>query len=174
MLVVRTKVPFRGIPFCDRRPMADTTAIAHPTAHGGNPPSNNNNDDSALSWNEILRVQNLIERCLQQSMSQAQANVDPHFTCTVWQKLEEQNPSFFEAYTLHLTLKEQILTFNYLVSQQRQSMASDPSPTEQHLPQASSFPSNNHAQNSSFRGASHMAPLLSPIKTDLDTCAFFT
>ncbi|CAK4815618.1 unnamed protein product [Aphanomyces euteiches] len=48
-------------------------------------------------------------------MSQAQANVDPNFTRTVWQKLEEQNPSFFEAYALHLTLKEQILTFNYLV-----------------------------------------------------------
>ncbi|ETV92488.1 hypothetical protein H310_13177 [Aphanomyces invadans] len=161
--------------------MAEATSFAH--SHG-NPPSNN--DDSALSWNEILRVQNLIERCLQQSMSkadivhalQAQANVDPNFTRTVWQKLEEQNPSFFEAYTLHLTLKEQILTFNYLVNQQRENVAATPAATatsSSDRPQPS-CPSNHQGQNNA-RGtslSSHMAPMLSPIKTDLDTCAFFT
>lgn len=41
--------------------------------------------------------------------------MDPEFTSVVWQKLEEQNPSFFRAYNLQLQLKEQILAFNYLV-----------------------------------------------------------
>jgi hypothetical protein len=47
---------------------------------------------------------------------QAQAKVDPAFTAVVWQKLEEQNPAFFRAYALQLQLKEQIATFNFLVS----------------------------------------------------------
>ncbi|OWZ16656.1 hypothetical protein PHMEG_0009517, partial [Phytophthora megakarya] len=75
-----------------------------------------------FSWNDILRVQNLIERCLQQYLSKndilmtlkEQANVDPAFTNVVWQKLEEQNPTFFRAYSLQLQLKEQIIAFNYL------------------------------------------------------------
>lgn len=46
---------------------------------------------------------------------QAQAQVDPDFTSVVWQKLEEQNPSFFRAYSVQLQLKDQILAFNYLV-----------------------------------------------------------
>lgn len=45
-----------------------------------------------------------------------QANVDPAFANVVWQKLEEQNPTFFRAYSLQLQLKEQIIAFNYLVS----------------------------------------------------------
>lgn len=44
-----------------------------------------------------------------------QANVEPDFTTVVWQKLEQQNPSFFRAYNLQLQLKEQILVFNFLV-----------------------------------------------------------
>ncbi|EQC33480.1 hypothetical protein SDRG_08990, partial [Saprolegnia diclina VS20] len=147
-------------------------------------------DAGTFNWNEILRVQNLIERCLQQCMSQAdiiatlqtQANVDPTFTRTVWQKLEEQNPSFFHAYTAHLQLKEQILAFNYLVAQQREM-------TEKGTQPAPSFPSttnNNNKSSSSnpplyedvrksdiFPGFKR-EPLLSPIKTDLDTCSFFT
>lgn len=46
---------------------------------------------------------------------QGQAQVDPEFTTVVWQKLQEQNPSFFRAYNIQLQLKEQILAFNYLV-----------------------------------------------------------
>ncbi|CAK4670087.1 unnamed protein product [Aphanomyces euteiches] len=125
------------------------------------------NDDSTFSWNEILHVQNLIERCLQQSMSQAQANVDPNFTRTVWQKLEEQNPSFFEAYALHLTLKEQILTFNYLVSQQREMSEGGQPALMVESKSAAEIPR-------VLPSTSSMAPLLSPIKNELDTCAFFT
>ncbi|KAG2845028.1 hypothetical protein PC118_g2158 [Phytophthora cactorum] len=84
-----------------------------------------------FSWNDILRVQNLIERCLQQYLSKndilitlkEQANVDPAFTNVVWQKLEEQNPRFFRAYSLQLQLKEQIIAFNYLVGQQKEMAA---------------------------------------------------
>ncbi|KAG9400311.1 hypothetical protein AC1031_010529 [Aphanomyces cochlioides] len=133
------------------------------------------NDDSTFSWNEILHVQNLIERCLQQSMSQndiinalqAQANVDPNFTRTVWQKLEEQNPSFFEAYALHLTLKEQILTFNYLVNQQREMSEGGQPALMVESKSAAEIPR-------VMPSTSSMAPLLSPIKNELDTCAFFT
>lgn len=56
--------------------------------------------------------------CTQPEILQAlqeQAQVDPEFTSVVWQKLEEQNPSFFRAYNVQLQLKEQILAFNYLV-----------------------------------------------------------
>lgn len=42
----------------------------------------------------------------------------PGFTCLVWQKLEEQNPSFFYTYNFLLRLKDQILAFNYLVRHQ--------------------------------------------------------
>lgn len=48
-------------------------------------------------------------------MLQEQAQVDPEFTNVVWQKLQEQNPSFFRAYNIQLQLQEQILAFNYLV-----------------------------------------------------------
>ncbi|KAJ8564319.1 hypothetical protein ON010_g7025 [Phytophthora cinnamomi] len=122
-----------------------------------------------FSWNDILRVQNLIERCLQQYLSKVrmdgrfcvrkglrsfllalvvqndilitlkeQANVDPAFANVVWQKLEEQNPTFFRAYSLQLQLKEQIIAFNYLISQAaahaRGKARVQPPPAHEHLP----------------------------------------
>ena len=71
-------------------------------------------------------VQNLIERCLNQYMTQAeviatlqvQADVDPALTCLVWSKLEEANPDFFLSYDVRLKLKDQVVAFNYLVEQQ--------------------------------------------------------
>lgn len=73
-------------------------------------------------------VQNLIEKCLQLYLNQAevitalriQSNIEPGFTALVWHKLEEQNPLFFRAYNIRLRIKEQIAAFNYLVSQQAQ------------------------------------------------------
>uniref|UniRef100_A0A7S2UUZ3 Uncharacterized protein n=1 Tax=Fibrocapsa japonica TaxID=94617 RepID=A0A7S2UUZ3_9STRA len=87
-----------------------------------------------ISWNDIKMVQALIERCLQQYMTQpeiitalqVQANVDPSFTCLVWQKLEEQNPEFFYTYSIRLRLKDQIVAFNYLVNQQLELMHKAP------------------------------------------------
>ena len=49
--------------------------------------------------------------------NQVQANVDPAFTCLVWQKLLDQNPNFFYGYALRLRLKDQIIAFNYLIDQ---------------------------------------------------------
>nr|CCA14234.1 conserved unknown protein putative [Albugo laibachii Nc14] len=200
-----------------------------------------------FSWNEILLVQNLIERCLQQHLSkdeiiytlQAQAKVDPQFTCIVWQKLEEQNESFFRAYAIQSQLREQIASFNYLVYQQKELMRKTKdsggggqydlngmsnlsfqhyqpyhnakhlysgvgthlqgqpayltSPTEMDLnaefmtaklastqpSQSVSFSAPNssnifHEYTQSFMSSPPTLPYASPIKTELDTHAFFT
>mmetsp|Transcript_25934 Transcript_25934/g.34022 ORF Transcript_25934/g.34022 Transcript_25934/m.34022 type:complete len:153 (+) Transcript_25934:213-671(+) len=84
-----------------------------------------NQESLDISWEDIKMVQALIERCLQQYLTQTeiitalqiQANIDPSFTCLVWQKLEEQNPDFFYAYNIRLRVKDQIVAFNYLVDQ---------------------------------------------------------
>ena len=80
----------------------------------------------SYTWTQVKSVQNLIERCLSQYMTQAeviatlqvQADVDPALTCLVWSKLEEANPDFFLSYDVRLKLKDQIVAFNYLVEQQ--------------------------------------------------------
>ncbi|KUF99559.1 Enkurin [Phytophthora nicotianae] len=174
-----------------------------------------------FSWNDILRVQNLIERCLQQYLSKndilitlkEQANVDPAFTNVVWQKLEEQNPTFFRAYSLQLQLKEQIIAFNYLhesiigksivntVFPSHDSYSYDVTPISMDsrtflrtpICSAKRTPAGKRAYNMNMYqlGSSSVGlngtssgmttlpppsplPLPSPIKTDLDTHAFFT
>ncbi|OQR93139.1 hypothetical protein ACHHYP_20112 [Achlya hypogyna] len=155
--------------------MADAPTPMNPT-----PMNPTDKDAGTFSWSEILRVQNLIERCLQQCMSQAdiistlqsQANIDPTFTRTVWQKLEEQNPSFFHAYTSHLQLKEQILAFNYLVAQQREMVEKGATPSFLQLHELDDTKDLFRKPDPLF--GVKREPLLSPIKTDLDTCSFFT
>ena len=79
-----------------------------------------------ISGNDIQLVQNLIERCLQLYMDkkgvvntlQTQAGIEPGFTSLVWQKLEEQNPEFFNAYKTRLKIQEQVQVFNHLLEQQ--------------------------------------------------------
>ncbi|OMP11075.1 hypothetical protein CCACVL1_00682, partial [Corchorus capsularis] len=83
-----------------------------------------------VSRQDIQLVQNLIERCLQLYMTQkevvdtllAQAKIEPGFTELVWQKLEEENREFFEAYYLRLVVKQQIMEFNRLLEQQVRMM----------------------------------------------------
>ncbi|CAN1173481.1 hypothetical protein LINPERPRIM_LOCUS9301 [Linum perenne] len=83
-----------------------------------------------VSPKDIQVVQNLIERCLQLYMNQqevvetllAQAKIEPGFTELVWQKLEEENHDFFQAYKLRLMVKRQIVEFNKLLEQQAQLM----------------------------------------------------
>lgn len=176
--------------------------------------------NQAFSWNDILRVQNLIERCLQQHLSKneivntlkTQAKIDQSFTAVVWQKLEEQNPAFFKAYALQLQVKEQLTAFNYLVSQQKEMMAkasgnaaflsflsnSDARAQQQqrqhmmrtarlhasHLnlgkTPSSSQPGTTYSIGSATFTSSGAfvppspLPMPSPIKTDLDTHAFFS
>ncbi|DAZ97467.1 TPA: hypothetical protein N0F65_009950 [Lagenidium giganteum] len=132
----------------------------------------------------------MIERCLQQYLTKneilmtlkAQAKVDPEFTSVVWQKLEEQNPSFFKAYNIQLQLKDQINTFNYLQQQQQQRMQQGKMTLQQHPSAFSSMLSPNTSGVTMGMGMSmgmqlspsSPLPLPSPIKTDLDTHAFFT
>eukprot|EP00002_Diphylleia_rotans_P020154 TRINITY_DN3909_c0_g4_i1.p1 TRINITY_DN3909_c0_g4~~TRINITY_DN3909_c0_g4_i1.p1 ORF type:complete len:442 (-),score=78.55 TRINITY_DN3909_c0_g4_i1:1353-2678(-) len=79
-----------------------------------------------FSSEDIQQVQHLIEVCLELYVTKfqviaalhANANVEPGFTNLVWQKLEEQNQSFFEAYRIRCHLKEQITLFNQLVQKQ--------------------------------------------------------
>ena len=79
-------------------------------------------------------MQNLIEKCLQMYMSQKEVlytlemkgNVEPGFTQLVWQKLEEQNKEFFQAYALRLQLRDQIALFNHLLEQQAQALQKGP------------------------------------------------
>ena len=46
-----------------------------------------------------------------------QAKIEPGFTGLVWQKLEEQNPDFFQAYYARLIVKEQLVVFNQFAAQ---------------------------------------------------------
>ncbi|KAH8093331.1 3',5'-cyclic-nucleotide phosphodiesterase [Aureococcus anophagefferens] len=72
--------------------------------------------NQSYTWAQVKSVQSLIERCLNQYMTQAeiiatlqvQADVEPALTCLVWSKLEEQNPDFFLSYDIQLRLKDQI------------------------------------------------------------------
>ncbi|KAL3518940.1 hypothetical protein ACH5RR_021529 [Cinchona calisaya] len=78
----------------------------------------------------LTLVQNRIERCLRLYMSQKeivntlyiQDNIEPHVTELVWQKLEEENREFFNAYYLMLMVKKQIMEFNKLLSEQVELM----------------------------------------------------
>lgn len=87
-------------------------------------------DGRQLSAQDIELVQNRIQRCLQLYMSKKevintliiQDNIDPRFTELVWQRLEEQNQEFFKAYYLKLMVKDQIMEFNRLLSEQVELM----------------------------------------------------
>ncbi|KAG8371760.1 hypothetical protein BUALT_Bualt13G0121800 [Buddleja alternifolia] len=83
-----------------------------------------------LSSQELQLVQNRIEHCLQHYMNKKevgntlfmQDNIEPGFTELVWQRLEQENPEFFEAYYLKLLVKDQIMEFNRLLSEQAELM----------------------------------------------------
>ncbi|KAL3850381.1 hypothetical protein ACJIZ3_012263 [Penstemon smallii] len=83
-----------------------------------------------LSNQDIQLVQNCIEGCLKQYMNKKEVmndlfikdNIEPRFTELVWQRLEEENQEFFKAYYLKLLVKDQILEFNRLLSEQVQLM----------------------------------------------------
>ncbi|KAM3327582.1 hypothetical protein P3S68_033867 [Capsicum galapagoense] len=83
-------------------------------------------DGRKVSCEDIQMVQNRIEQCLRQYMSRKevvntlliQDNIEPRFAELVWQKLEEENQEFFQAYYLKLMVKEQIIEFNRLLAEQ--------------------------------------------------------
>lgn len=83
-----------------------------------------------LSNQDIQLVQNRIEQCLQHYMNKKevinaliiQDNIEPCITELVWQRLEEENQEFFKAYYLKLLVKDQIMEFNKLLSEQVELM----------------------------------------------------
>lgn len=123
-----------------------------------------------VSRQDIQLVQNLIERCLQLYMNEkevvetllVQAKIEPDFTELVWQKLEEENQEFFQAYYLRLRVKHQIIEFNKLLEQQVQLMrqmypsgvASLPTANGTHIPHLH--------QNSACYAPEHSGPSLKP------------
>ncbi|XP_010490905.1 PREDICTED: uncharacterized protein LOC104768600 [Camelina sativa] len=83
-----------------------------------------------VSREDIQKVQNRIEWCLQRYMNQKEVvdfllekfKIEPGFTQLVWQKLEEENRDFFRAYYLRLKVKYQIMEYNELLEQQANYM----------------------------------------------------
>ncbi|KVI08326.1 Conserved hypothetical protein CHP01589, plant, partial [Cynara cardunculus var. scolymus] len=79
-----------------------------------------------VSFEDLVKVESLIEQCLLHYMTQKQVidilyqlqHIEPAFTETVWQKLEEQNQEFFKSYYLRVVVNEQIMEFNNLLGRQ--------------------------------------------------------
>ncbi|PIN06429.1 Angiotensin-converting enzyme 2 [Handroanthus impetiginosus] len=75
-------------------------------------------------------VKNGIERCMQNYMNKRetvnalliQYKIEPWFTELVWGRLENENPEFFKAYYAKLLVKDQIMQFNRLLSEQVERM----------------------------------------------------
>uniref|UniRef100_A0A5B7AU87 Uncharacterized protein n=1 Tax=Davidia involucrata TaxID=16924 RepID=A0A5B7AU87_DAVIN len=123
-----------------------------------------------VSCQDMQLVQNLIEGCLQLYMSQEEVEktllveekIEPSLTELVWQKLEEENQGFFEAYSLRLIVKEQIINFNRLLDKQVELMhqicptgvASIPMSNGSHIPPMH--------QNSACYAPEHNRPFPNP------------
>ncbi|KAK4440428.1 hypothetical protein Salat_0377700 [Sesamum alatum] len=79
---------------------------------------------------DIQLVKNCIEWCIQNYMNKKEAinalnsqrNIEPRFTETVWERLERENQEFFNAYYVKLVVKDQILEFNRLLTEQAERM----------------------------------------------------
>ncbi|XP_021729047.1 uncharacterized protein LOC110696081 isoform X2 [Chenopodium quinoa] len=95
-------------------------------AQTDSPSSLPNEGHRKVTCEDIKFVQALIERCLHLYMTEDevvtmlvnQFKLEKHFINLVWQRLEEENPDFFSAYNVRLTLKKQIILFNQLMEKQ--------------------------------------------------------
>lgn len=111
-----------------------------------------------MSSEDVRKVRNLIEGCLQLYMNQKEvvdtlsleAKIEPSFTEFVWQKLEEENREFFKAYYLRLMLKNQIRAFNKLLEDQFQLMSKNYSSGGPSMPLTNGSNSTTLKQNSCF------------------------
>mmetsp|Transcript_5342 Transcript_5342/g.5824 ORF Transcript_5342/g.5824 Transcript_5342/m.5824 type:complete len:125 (-) Transcript_5342:134-508(-) len=73
--------------------------------------------------------------------------------------MEEQNPGFFKAYQLRLLVKNQIQSFNYLVSQQAQIM-------QKRAPAHSAWSGSDHQQIAKpYNGKGAQFPTSKPVDT---------
>nr|XP_023921951.1 uncharacterized protein LOC112033398 isoform X3 [Quercus suber] len=119
-----------------------------------------------VSCQDIQVVENLIEQCLQQYMSQKevvetlldQAKIEPGFTELVWQKLEEENQEFFRAYYLRLMVKQQINEFNRLLDLQVQLMCQMQPSGVASLPTCNGSHISSLHQNSACYASEHAGP----------------
>ncbi|KAG6649928.1 uncharacterized protein LOC122312972 isoform X2 [Carya illinoinensis] len=81
---------------------------------------------------ESAVVHNLIERCLRLYMNKNEvvetllclANIEPGFTTSVLQRLEEENAEFFKSYYVRVKLNKQIQLFNDLLKGQSELLNS--------------------------------------------------
>eukprot|EP00727_Mastigamoeba_balamuthi_P006647 m51a1_g2602 hypothetical protein (308) ;mRNA; r:462247-463329 len=129
-----------------------------------------------LSVQEIQYVQNLIERCLQWYLGEGEvietlfreAGIEPGLTALVWNKLLEQNPTFFRAYTTRVLLKEQVVAFNNLVqhhasvSQQQQQQAGQDGPSHSATSALQLSESASPPQQAKSPGGASGLPVTSP------------
>ncbi|XP_060195775.1 uncharacterized protein LOC132624997 isoform X2 [Lycium barbarum] len=126
-------------------------------------------DGRKVSCEDIQMVQNRIEQCLRQYMSRKevvntlfiQDNIEPRFTELVWQKLEEENQEFFQAYYLKLMVKEQIIEFNRLLSEQVKMTQQFPSAVAS-LPMSNGCNISPMHQNSTCRAAENVGTAAKP------------
>ncbi|XP_059278593.1 uncharacterized protein LOC132032843 [Lycium ferocissimum] len=126
-------------------------------------------DGRKVSCEDIQMVQNRIEQCLRQYMSRKevvntlfiQDNIEPRFTELVWQKLEEENQDFFQAYYLKLMVKEQIIEFNRLLSEQVKMTQQVPSAISS-LPMSNGCNISPMHQNSTCRAAENVGTAAKP------------
>ncbi|KAL3616367.1 hypothetical protein CASFOL_039757 [Castilleja foliolosa] len=87
-------------------------------------------EERKISNQDLQLVQNRIEQCLQHYMNKKEVmntlivrdNIEPCITELVWQRLEEENHEFFKAYYLKVLVKDQIMEFNRLLSEQVELM----------------------------------------------------
>lgn len=110
------------------------------------------------SGQDIQVVQNLIEQCLIRYMNRKEVmnflsvkkKIEPAVTELVWQKLEQENQEFFNAYNLRLTLKEQIAEFNQLLDRQVKMMHHADTSGVSYRPVSASHVSPMHRNSSSY------------------------
>ncbi|XP_038986463.1 uncharacterized protein LOC120111963 [Phoenix dactylifera] len=86
--------------------------------------------ERSVTFEDVNRVKNMIERCLMLYMNQKQTvetlwkeqKIERVLTETVWERLQQDNPDFFRVYYVRLLLKGQLAFFNMLLEKQANSM----------------------------------------------------
>ena len=109
-------------------------ALAKPAPAPVPAPTTSEEEEDKSIWatctNDVMHVQNILERCLRLYMSrdevtthlQRTANIEPVFTWLVWERLEKDNPEFFEAYYVMVRMKDQIIRFNALLEKYEEGL----------------------------------------------------
>ncbi|KAI3794841.1 hypothetical protein L1987_37481 [Smallanthus sonchifolius] len=116
-----------------------------------------------VTYEDIERVHDLIERCILKYMKKKEAvdvlyqhhNIEPCFTEIIWQQLEKENEKFFRNYYLRLAVKDQIERFNNLLEMQA-ALMKQLNPNHEVVPPSNQpiipfdLPPNGHLNNFPF------------------------